>query len=177
MKILDARRICLVVFFTSLTAILAQITIYLPFTPIPITLQTLAVVLSGIIGGALVGFLSQVMYIALIILGFPFAAGLKGGLVVLLGPTAGFLYGFPVAATISGLIAGRIGNKTRKQLLLTSLVGVFSVYPTGLLWLNLVYGIKENLLSITILPFIPGDVVKAFIASELAYRITRIRLK
>jgi len=56
MKVLNTRRIGLIAFFTSLTAILAQITIYLPFTPIPITLQTLAVILSGIIGGALVGF-------------------------------------------------------------------------------------------------------------------------
>ncbi len=172
-----SRKVVFVAIFTSLTAVLAQITLYLPFTPIPITLQTLGVVLSGILGGVLLGFLSQIMYLALIAMGLPIAAGLKGGVVVLLGPTAGFLYGFPIAAAISGLIAGKIGNKSRKQLLLASLIGVFSVYPTGLLWLNLVYGVKENLLNVSVLPFIPGDVVKAFIASEIAYRITRIRLK
>ena len=59
MIVLNTRRIGLIAFFTLLTAILAQITVYLPFTPVPITLQTLAVVLSGIIGGALVGFLSH----------------------------------------------------------------------------------------------------------------------
>jgi len=172
-----SRKVVFVAIFTSLTAVLAQITLYLPFTPIPITLQTLGVVLSGILGGVLLGFLSQIMYLALIAMGLPIVAGLKGGVVVLLGPTAGFLYGFPIAAAISGLIAGKIGNKSRKQLLLASLIGVFSVYPTGLLWLNLVYGVKENLLNVSVLPFIPGDVVKAFIASEIAYRITRIRLK
>ncbi len=172
-----SRKVVFIAVFTSLTAVLAQVTLYLPFTPIPITLQTLGVVLSGILGGALLGFLSQIMYLALIAIGLPVAAGLRGGIVVLLGPTAGFLHGFPVAAAISGLIAGKIGNKNRKQLLLASLVGVFSVYPTGLLWLNLVYGVEENLFSVSFLPFIPGDVIKAFIASEIAYRITRIRLK
>ena len=59
MIVLNTRRIGLIAFFTLLTAILAQITVYLPFTPVPIILQTLAVVLSGIIGSALVGFLSH----------------------------------------------------------------------------------------------------------------------
>ena len=174
MSILDARKIGLVAFFTSLTAVLAQITIYLPLTPIPITLQTLAVVLSGIIGGAVVGFLSQAMYIALIMFGLPLAAGFKGGLAVLLGPTAGFLYGFPIASTLSGLIGFR--SKSRFRMFLASILGVFAVYPTGFLWLNLVYNVKSELAIVGLLPFIPGDVVKAVIASEIAYRVKKLSL-
>ena len=174
MKVLNTRRTGLIAFFTSLTAILAQITIYLPFTPIPITLQTLAVILSGIIGGALVGFLSQVIYIVFIMLGLPLAAGFKGGLVVLLGPTAGFLYGFPIASTLSGLIEFR--GKSRFRLFLASMLGVFAVYPTGLLWLSLMYGVRDELAIIGLLPFIPGDIVKAIIASEIAYRVKKLNL-
>ena len=74
-----AKNVAHIAAYTSLTAVLAQITIYLPFTPIPITLQTLAVVLSGILGSPLIGFISQITYLALIASGLPIAAGFKGG--------------------------------------------------------------------------------------------------
>lgn len=160
--------------FTSLTAVLAQITIYLPFTPVPITLQTLGVVLSGILGGPSVGFLSQLMYLVLIAFGFPIAAGFKGGVAVLLGPTAGFLFSFPIGALVSGIMA--LKNTSRVRMIMSSLVGVFSVYPIGLLWLATVYNVRENLLAVGLLPFIPGDIVKAIIASEIAYKIRKLKL-
>ena len=168
-----AKNVAHIAAYTSLTAVLAQITIYLPFTPIPITLQTLAVVLSGILGGPLIGFASQITYLALIASGLPIAAGFKGGITALIGPTAGFLYGFPIAALTSGILAGKSISRTR--IALSAIAGIFSVYPTGLLWLYLVYNIRENLLAIALLPYIPGDVAKAILAAETAYRIKKLQ--
>ena len=168
-----AKNVAYIAAYTSLTAVLAQITIYLPFTPIPITLQTLAVVLSGILGGPLIGFASQITYLALIASGLPIAAGFKGGITALIGPTAGFLYGFPIAALTSGILAGN--STSRARIALSAIAGIFSVYPTGLLWLYLVYNIRENLLAIALLPYIPGDVAKAILAAETAYRIKKLQ--
>lgn len=170
-----AKDVAYISIYASLTAILAQVSIYIPFTPIPITLQTLSVVLSGVLGGPIIGFLSQTTYLILIASGLPVAAGFKGGISVLIGPTAGFLYGFPLAALISGLLAGSSRNKFK--IMLSTVVGIFSVYPTGLLWLFLVYNIKENILAVALLPFIPGDLVKAILASEIAYRVKQLHAK
>jgi len=90
--------------FTMLMAISANTFIYLPFTPVPITMQVLTVLISAIALGSRLAFLSQLQYISAGLLGAPVFAGFKSGLSVLLGPTSGYIMGFLAAAFITGYI-------------------------------------------------------------------------
>ena len=88
--------------FAALTAAVAWFKIPLPFTPVPITLQTLAVLLSGAMLGAYYGALSMIIYLALGALGLPVFAGGSSGIGALLGPTGGYLFSYPIASFVIG---------------------------------------------------------------------------
>src|SRR5215203_2614351 len=102
-------RIAAVLFVTALTAAAAQISIPLPFTPVPFTLQPMVVLLGGAALGARLGMLSQVFYLALGIAGLPVFANspLPQGALRLLGPTGGYLISYPFAAWLTGMLAER----------------------------------------------------------------------
>src|SRR3990167_11158071 len=94
--------VALVVGCSLITALSAQITILLPFTPVPITGQTFAVLLSGGLLGSRLGMASQLLYLVVGGMGLPFFAGGDGGVTVFMGSNAGYLVGFPIAAYIVG---------------------------------------------------------------------------
>jgi biotin transport system substrate-specific component len=162
-------RTAAILFFAALTAVSARITIPLPFTPVPITMQVLIVLLAGLTLGAKDGALSQIVYIATIAIGLPFDA--KGiGAAVFASATAGYLIGFIPAAFITGWLAEKSSRGNRVWSFAASLVGVGVIYLIGTAWLTI--GFLNNEWSkgwaLGVAPFVVVDVIKAVIAAVCA---------
>ena len=160
-----------VLLFAVLTALTARITIPLPFTVVPITLQTLAVLLSGLVLGSRAGAFSQLLYLAAIAVGFPISASGMGGLATFVTPTAGYLIAFVPAAFIAGYILERLQASALHSLLIhiaAGLCGVLLIYIGGVAWLTLVLGNFQIALQQGLLPFIGVDLAKAIVAALVA---------
>src|ERR687889_115461 len=104
----------------AVTAVTAQITIPLPFSPVPFTLQVLAVILSGLLLGPRYGALSQAIYVLIGAIGVPVFAGFSGGLGIVLGPTGGYLLSYPAAAAVAGLSTRAATSTSRRRWLWAS---------------------------------------------------------
>jgi biotin transporter BioY len=144
-------------------ALCAQFTIHVG--PVPITGQTLGVLLTGVLLGSRRGSLSVLAYLAEGIVGLPvFAPGGPLGLARLLGPTGGYLLGFVAAAYVTGLLAEKGWDRKMTTTLLAMLIGNAVIYTLGLPWLGL-FVRAENALPIGLYPFIIGDLAKAFLAA------------
>ncbi len=155
--------------FAALTALSARITIPLPFTPVPITLQVLMVLLAGLTLGAQDGTLSQIMYVAVIAIGLPVdAQGI--GAAVFASATAGYLIGFIPAAFISGWLAEKSARSQRSWSFIASLIGVAVIDFVGTAWLTIGFlgGDWSKGWVLGIAPFIVVDVIKAVIAVSCA---------
>ena len=129
-----------VLFVTVLTVIAAQISIPLPFTPVPFTFQPIVVLVGAAALGARLGMTSQMLYLALGIAGLPvFAASpiLPQGAARLLGPTGGYLMALPVAAFVSGFLAERGFDRRYVTAVLAMACGLAVVFAGGVLWLGL----------------------------------------
>jgi biotin transport system substrate-specific component len=150
----------LLVFAGSLfVAGMAQVRIPLPFTPVPITGQTFAVLLVGATFGSRRGAASLALYLLMGILGLPFFAGGARGLSVLVGPTGGYLVGFVIAASLVGLMAARGLDRRVPGALLAFLAGEIVIYLFGVAWLSVYLGIWHAIIA-GFLPFIVGDAIK-----------------
>ena len=157
------RELVLVLAGTLFLALTARISVPLPFSEVPLTGQTLGVLLLGALYGPRRGALTVVAYLAEGIAGLPvFAAG-RFGLSVVLGPTGGFLLGFVPGAFIAGLAAPTRRAALRLGILLAaSLV----IYAVGVPWLAVTRALPlQAALIAGMLPFIPGDVLKAGLAA------------
>ena len=145
--------------FALLTAIAALIRIPLPFTPVPITMQTFVVLLSGVILGGRKGTISQIIYVSAGIAGLPIFAGMTSGIALLAGSTGGFLVGFIVAPKVIGLVLGE--SKERGRLILALIAGTVTIFLLGNAWLLiLMNGDVAKTLSLGFIPFLPGAVIK-----------------
>jgi biotin transport system substrate-specific component len=154
----------LVVGASLVTALAARIVLPLPGSPVPLTGQTFAVLLTGAALGARRGALSQALYLAQGALGLPvFAAGLAGPL-VLAGPTGGFLFAFPLAAFVTGRCAERGWDRRFATTLAAMLLGSAVILLSGTALLAR-FVPAERLLAAGVLAFVPGDVVKALAAA------------
>ncbi|GAS81462.1 biotin transporter BioY [Paenibacillus amylolyticus] len=161
-----------IVFSALMAAILVlfgYISIPIGFSPVPITLQTLAVMLAGGLLGPLYGFLSVTMVVLLTALGFPLLHG-TGGLAVLLGPTGGYVMMWPISALLIGLLLARINIKGVTGFILAFIIfelfGSLLVYVSGVPWLA--YAYKMDLPEAMIqgfYPYIIGDLIKAVFAA------------
>lgn len=162
-------RIATMAFFAALTALTARITIPLPFTPVPITLQVMVVLLAGLTLGAKDGALSQIAYIASIALGLPLDANGLGA-AAFVSPTAGYLIGFIAGAFVAGYLAERGLHRNRALRLLAGLAGVGVIYFIGTAWLTHMFlgGDWAKGWALGVAPFIVIDLVKALIASVTA---------
>jgi len=170
-------RILAIVLFAALTALTARITLALPFTPVPITLQVLAVLLAGLTLGAKDGAASQALYLAAIVMGFPLDAG-GFGAAVWLKPTAGYLVGFVPGAFVTGYLVEQGLGRSRALRLVAGLVGVAIIYLFGAGWLVLGFlgGNWAQGWAQGVVPFIGVDLAKAVIASGVA-ESARVGLK
>lgn len=158
--------------FTCLIIIGAYISIPLPFTPIPFTLQLLFVLLSGILLGPFYGSLSTIIYILLGVLGFPVFSGGNSGIGYLFGKTGGFLFGFVVAS----FITGQIYRLNKKLLPIAIILGIFVIHLFGVLYLSKVLSLSiSKAFIVGSLPFIPVDLVKGVITYIIS--ITLIKNK
>jgi len=157
------------------TALMAQVAIPLPFTPVPITGQTLAVLLVGAVLGARRGALSMMAYLAEGLVGLPVFAGGTAGIGRLLGPTGGYLVGFVFAAYAVGWLAERGWDRRPTTAVPAMVIGNAVIYVFGLPWLARFVG-SAYVLSMGLVPFIPGDLLKVFLAAALlpsAWRLVR----
>lgn len=170
MKI-STKEMTLVAMFTGLTAIGAFISI--PIGEVPISMQSLFVILSGLILGSKLAALSQILYIILGLIGVPIFAGFTGGLHSIMKPSFGFLIGFVFAAYIVGKIRDK--NKDNKNIWIASFVGTIIVYLFGLPYMYYVLNIVmlkglsfATVLKIGCIIFLPGDILKAIVSSVVA---------
>lgn len=154
----------LVVGASFVTAVAAQIAIPLPFSPVPLTGQTFAVLLSGAVLGARRAFLAQVLYLLEGMAGLPFFAGGAAGAGILLGPTGGYLLAFPPAALVTGALARAGWDRRFTTMLAAMLLGSVVIFGFGLAGLSR-FVPTNRLLSLGLLPFLPGDLVKATLAA------------
>jgi biotin transporter BioY len=162
--------ILLVLGFTLLTAISAKLKIEIG--PVPITGQTFAVLLSGVLLGAKRGALSQIFYLFGGLVGIPwFARG--GGIAYLMSPTFGYIIGFVLAAFFVGFLCERGFDRRIETAILAMLVGNILIYFPGLLWLARFVGF-EKVLSVGFYPFLAGDLIKLFLASSILPLVWKI---
>ena len=158
-----------------LTGLVAQIRIPLPWTPVPITGQTFAVLLAGILLGRWWGGISQVFYVGIGAAGVPWFAGWSGGIGILTGPTGGYLIGFILAALFLGFFTDTFINSRGffPMLGLMFFANFVLIHGPGLLWLSLWASLIKGkafasfyaLLMAGTIPFIPGDITKAVAAA------------
>ena len=168
-----ACRIIGVAAFVILTALGALVRIPLPFTPVPFTLQTFFVLLSGAFLGSTLGAVAQASYILLGVLGLPIFNGASSGIFYLFGPTGGYIFGFIVAA----LLAGRFLRYSKNDFLMVFIilcVADLVLLSCGVIWLKLTLGYPfKRLILIGFIPFIPADLLKAGIAAAIFMRLRK----
>lgn len=167
-------RIVGMVIFIILMALGAFVRVYLPFTPVPFTLQTLFALLSGAFLGSIWGVGSMGLYLFMGACGFPIFAGASCGLLYILGPTGGYLIGFMVAAWIVGNIIGPGSNLSWLKIIAGLSLATSSIFILGITQLIL-WG-KCNLtqaLFMGFFPFVPGSIVKILLAAAIIKRFKR----
>ena len=155
----------LVVGFAFFTALMAQIEFPLWFTPVPITGQTFAVLLTGAALGWRAGFASQALYVGLGAIGLPFYSGANGGWEVVTGATGGYLVGFIAAAALIGYLAEREQDRSIATAIPAFLAGTAVIYLFGVTWLAHSVGVgTTEAMELGMVPFIIGDLVKVALA-------------
>ncbi len=163
-------KVILALGFACLTGLLAQMRFYLPYTPVPVTGQVFAVLLSGVILGKWYGGLSQGFYTIIGVLGVPWFADAKSGMAILLGVTGGYLIGFIVASLVIGWFIDMY-TKSRSfiGIFCLMLIGILLIYITGVINLSFVLGVNaQKAIELGALPFIAVDIYKALIVSAIA---------
>jgi biotin transport system substrate-specific component len=172
-----ATKLLMSLMMACFTGLMAQIIIPLPWTPVPITAQTFAVLCSGLFLGKKYGCLSQIFYVVLGIAFVPWFGGMTGGLETLLGSTGGFLIGFIIASYFVGFITEKYA-KARSFTRMAVVIGVANfalIYIPGLaglaLWFYFAQGTTlgvVDLLMMGLVPFIAGDIVKVLGAAAVS---------
>ncbi|MBS3900852.1 MAG: biotin transporter BioY [Dethiobacter sp.] len=166
------RDLVLIALFAALTAIMAYIAVPMPAGLPPITGQTFAVMLAGLLLGANKGAMSQIIYILLGVVGLPVFAGGTSGLSILVGRSGGFLIGFVLGAFLIGKLTENKREPSLRALSFAALLGgVIVVYIPGILQMAMVLGIPLETAAGFMLPFLPGDFIKVAVSSLLAQRI------
>lgn len=159
------RDVILIVLGALFAAALAQVKIPLPFTPVPLTGQTFAVLLVGATLGSKRGAASMALYIALGALGLPVFAGGASGIAYLSGATLGYLIGFVMAAYFIGLLAEQGLERSVRTSLIPFLVGTVIIYICGVAWLTILLGSFNKAIAAGLLPFLIGDAIKLIAAA------------
>jgi biotin transport system substrate-specific component len=178
---LDARMarvydVLLIAGFSLVIALCAQVAIPLPFTPVPVTLQTLAVIVAGGLLGSARGTAAVLAYIGEGFAGLPVFSGGRAGVAHLFGPTGGYLVGFVLAAFLVGLLvehgAGRSWLATCAALVAGSLI----IYVPGAIWLGAFTGMQKAL-ALGVTPFLIGDALKTIVGCGIVSGVTLGRWK
>ncbi len=171
------KTIVLVSLFAALIAVLGLA----PKVPgpfgVPITAQSMGIMLCGTVLGAKRGALAVLLFITLTALGFPLLSGGRGGLGVFAGPSSGFIIGFPLAAYVAGLITTKLKMvKIFYSSLLGAIIGgIFVLYIPGIIGMSIALG--KSILEATVIAliYIPGDLIKAFLCATLTQTLFKHR--
>ncbi len=161
--------VVLVVAAAALTALAAQWRIEVPFTPVPITGQTFAVLLTGAALGTTLGASGQLLYVVAGVLGAPVFSGREGGWqYIKTGGTAGYLLGFIVAAGLIGYMAERRQDRTFSTMFTAFVLGSAVIYSLGVVGLMIAFGMSlPEAVVAGVVPFVVGDIIKAAAAGLL----------
>lgn len=163
-----------VVSFIALTVAGAYIRIPLPFTPVPITLQTFFVLLAGAFLGKKLGTLSQAGYLLVGIFGVPVFTGGLYGFARLFGPTGGYLLGFAAASFIIGYLLGKDIEAPFVKIAGAMLVGLAVLFTLGTIQLAVIMHISlAKAAALGVLPFIPGDIIKLLAAATIYQQVQK----
>ncbi|HHU69554.1 MAG TPA: biotin transporter BioY [Thermoanaerobacterales bacterium] len=170
------KQMILSAFFAALTAIGGYLAFPIPFSPVPVTAQTLAVMLAGNLLEPVSALWSMIVLISIGAIGLPVFSGGRAGIGVITGPTGGYILSWPIAVyLISRLLSENKKHNFLQILTVNVLGGIIIVYLLGILQLALVTGIGiKKAFLVGALPYLPGDIFKALAASFLAVRLKRI---
>lgn len=170
----DAAHIALFAAMIAALGLVPQITLAFG---VPITAQSMGVMLAGAILGARRGALAVLLFMALVALGLPLLAGGRGGLGVFAAPTSGFFLGWPVAAFVTGLIVERLrsGPLAVTVALASVIGGIVVLYAFGIIGMSI--ALKKTLAECALLvtAFIPGDIIKAVLTGLITQALARSR--
>ena len=172
MKI-TTKKIILCALFAALTSVLSQISIPLPFTPVPINLATVSVFMAGGLLGAKEGAISQVIYVIIGAIGVPVFANFTAGLGIVVGPTGGYIAGYIVSAIIVGIIVKKLGDNMYSYIVAMS-VGILGCYFIGTAWF--MYLTKSELIEallMCVVPFLVGDILKIILSAFLVKKLKK----
>ncbi|GAB2903538.1 biotin transporter BioY [Neomicrococcus lactis] len=172
---LDATSLARVAIFAAIVAVLGLPGSFSVAGGVPITFQTLGVMLTGAILGPWLGALSMTVFMALVALGLPLLAGGRGGIGVFFGPSAGYLFGWILAALVIGLIvhAGNRKPVTWRTFLAMIVGGILAIYAIGIPVQSAVTRLPIGDTVLTSLVFIPGDLIKAVIATIIVMTLVK----
>lgn len=175
---LTVRGVVFSALFAAMLVVFGFVNIHLGFTPVPITLATLAIMLAGAFLGAGYGFFSVLVVIVLAVLGLPFIGG-SGGLGVIVGPSAGFVWSWPLSALLIGWLTAKIEGRGWRAYLWTFLVieafGSLFMYLFGVPWLAHMLNVSLiKAMWLGCIPYLPGDLVKAIVATLIVVPVRAI---
>jgi biotin transport system substrate-specific component len=174
-RVAFGRRVAGIAVGTLAVAVAAQVAVPVPLSPVPMTLQPLAVLAVGGLLGVAGGVSALVAYLALGALGFPVFAGGAGGALHLIGPTGGYLLAFPVAAGVTGALASRGGVL---RTLVACALGMAVIHGGGVAQLAVLGGDPTAAFRVGFMPFFTGDLLKVGLAAAvilgLGPRIRRV---
>jgi biotin transport system substrate-specific component len=159
------RSVVLVVAFSLLVALAAQVGVPLPWTPVPLTAQTFAVLLTGALLGSRLGSLALVLYLVEGASGLPFFHGGAGGPQYFFGPTAGYLFAFPAAAFVTGYLAERGWDRRFLTAALAMALGSLVILAGGWAWLAVLTRSAAAAFASGVAPFVVGDIIKVLLAA------------
>jgi biotin transport system substrate-specific component len=172
-------KVVLTIAASALVALCAHVSVPLYFTPVPLTLQTLAVILIGLALGPVLGASAMVLYLAEGAVGLPvFSPNGFGGVAQLLGPTAGFLFSYPLAAASAGIVsrALNIGRSKFPAALLGGVAASFFIFAMGAGWIAHFKHVGAGAVwYLAVAPFLPGEVVKVSAAAGIFSALQRWR--
>jgi len=163
----------LITSFIMMTALGAYVRIPLPFTPVPITLQTFFVILCGAVLGKKLGSITQASYVLLGALGMPIFQSYGFGMAHIAGPTGGYLIGFVVAAFVTGTIVNKNNESTSfLRTVFAMSLGLLCIYFFGAMWLSVGYKFElAKAFSLGVFPFIPGAIAKLACATAIYLKV------
>ncbi|MBL8643651.1 MAG: biotin transporter BioY [Rhodospirillaceae bacterium] len=171
--VIDAKALVRCALFAALIAALGLLPpIPVPVLPVPVTAQTLGVMLAGAVLGPRRGALAVVLFLGVVAVGFPLLAGGRGGLGAFFAPSAGFLLGWVPGAFVVGALA--VGATSLLRLIAACLTGgIGVVYLVGIPWMAAVADLSLAQASVASLAFVPGDILKAVLAALAARAVHR----
>lgn len=170
--------IALVALFAALMAVLGLIPkIDLPFG-VPITLQTLGVMLAGCLLGPRLALQALALFLTAVAIGLPLLSGGRGGLGVFMAPSAGYLLAWPVGALLTGLVLRALPTDTPRRVaqsafLASFIGGLLLVHVSGVIGLMAIVGMDFNKAALATLAFVPGDLIKCGITAAVCHTVAR----